>query len=77
MTSLTATSGLLGGVGASSVTEDPVKPSLLDVVDRAIVDDNRKRIVEPVFPTCRDAEEVSWWFGVFVSSVHVSSALRW
>ena len=42
MTSLTATSGLLGDVGASSVTEDPVKPSLLDVFDRATMNENKK-----------------------------------
>ena len=52
ITSLTAASGPHSNVGASSVAEDPVSPSLLDAMDRSTMNDNKKRTVEPVFCTC-------------------------
>ena len=48
ITSLIAASGPLSDLGASSVAEHLVRPSLLDALDRATMNDSAKRTVEPL-----------------------------
>ena len=53
ITFLTAALGPLSNVGASSVAEDPVNPSLLDALDRTTMNDNESGMRSHCSCTCR------------------------